>query len=89
MVSEKNFFPTVSPWEPMTPWGVANLDPRGMVGRIYVGEHQTLLHTKSVSSGPRGFREDFWKFFSYTVLYKHMTPWDVASLDPRDLIGRI
>ena len=21
------------------PWGMANLDPRGMVGRIYVGDH--------------------------------------------------
>ena len=31
-----------------------------MVGRIYVGDHQTLLHTKSVSSGPYDFRkEDF------------------------------
>ena len=39
---------------------MANLDPRGMAGRIYVGDHQTLLHTKSVSSWPHGFRdEDF------------------------------
>ena len=28
------------------PRGVANLDPRGMIGRIYVGCHQTWLHTK-------------------------------------------
>ena len=21
------------------PWGMASLDPRGMVGRIYVGDH--------------------------------------------------
>ena len=40
------------------PWGVANLDPRGMVGRIYVGDHLTLLHTKYLSSGPYGFREE-------------------------------
>ena len=26
------------------PRGVANLDPRGMVGRIYVGDLLTLLH---------------------------------------------
>ena len=59
----------------MTPWEVASLDPRDMAGRINVEDHQTLLYTKSVSSGPHGFREeDFWKFFSYTVLYKHMTP---------------
>ena len=41
------------------PSGMANLDPRDMVGRIYVGDHKTLLHTKSVSSGFHGFREDF------------------------------
>ena len=42
--------------------GVASLGPRGLIGRIYVGE-QTLLHTKYVSSGPHGFREeDFFKF---------------------------
>ena len=42
----------------MAPWGVANLDPRGMVGRMYVGDLQTLLHTQSVSSGPHGFKEE-------------------------------
>ena len=26
------------------PRGVANLDPRGVVGRIYVGDHLTSLH---------------------------------------------
>ena len=26
------------------PRGVANLDPRGFVGRIYEGNHLTLLH---------------------------------------------
>ena len=41
------------------PWGVANLDPRGMIGRIYVGDHLTLLHTKYLSSGPYGFRKNF------------------------------
>ena len=74
----------------MNPWGVASLDPRGIVGRIYLGDHITLLHTKSVSSGSHGFREeDFRKFFRYTALCKHMTSWGVVSLDPRSLIGRI
>ena len=42
------------------PRGVASLDPRGLMGRIYVGDHQTLLYTKYISSGPHGFRqEDF------------------------------
>ena len=40
------------------PQGMANLDPRGMVGRIYVGVHLTLLHTKYLSSEPYGFREE-------------------------------
>ena len=40
------------------PWGVANLDPRGMVGRIHVDDHLTLLHIKYLSSVPHGFREE-------------------------------
>ena len=41
MVSEKKIclrFPIVCLREIMTP-GVANLDPRSMIGRIYVGYH--------------------------------------------------
>ena len=44
------------------PRGVANLDPRGMIGRIYVEYHLTLLHTKMAkytSFRPCDFREDF------------------------------
>ena len=51
--------------------GMTNFVPRGMVARIYVGDHLTLLHTKYVSSGPHGFREED---FSYIVLYNPMTP---------------
>ena len=40
------------------PRGVANLDLRGMVGRIYVGDCLTLLHTKYLSFEPYGFREE-------------------------------
>ena len=40
------------------PQGIANLVPRGMVTRIYVEDHYSLLHTKSVSSGSRGYREE-------------------------------
>ena len=82
---EKTFkvFPILSLWELMTPRGKANLDPRGMVGRICVGDHQTYLHTLSVSSGPHAFREeDFLMFFGYIALYKQMTPpgvWPVWS----------
>ena len=46
------------------PLDMASLDPRGLIGRIYVRDHQTLLHTKYISSGPNGFREEgFFKFF--------------------------
>ena len=42
------------------PREVANLDPKGMVGRINVVDHLILLHTKYLSSGPYDFRkEDF------------------------------
>ena len=40
------------------PQGVASLDPRGMIGRIYVGDHYTLLQSKYISSGPHDFREE-------------------------------
>ena len=40
------------------PQGVANLDPRGMVGRLYVGDHLTMLHTKYLSAWSYGFREE-------------------------------
>ena len=42
----------------MTPRGAASLGPRCLIGRIYVGDHQTLLHTKYVSCEPHGFREE-------------------------------
>ena len=61
-----------------------------VAGRIHVGDHQTLLHTKSVSSWPHGFREEYFRrFFSYTVLFKTYDALDVASLNPRRLIGMI
>ena len=40
------------------PRGVANLDPRGMIGRIYVEYDLTLLHTKYTSFRHCGFREE-------------------------------
>ena len=40
------------------------MDPRGTVGRIYKGDHNTLLHTKYESSGPCCLEEeDFFMFF--------------------------
>ena len=43
--------------------GGAIFDPNGMIGRIYIEDHYTLLHTKYESSGPCGFgEEDFFLF---------------------------
>ena len=59
VVSEKKtfyflfFFSMISLWELMN-------DPRGMISRIYVGDHLTLLHTQYISYRPHGFKkEDF------------------------------
>ena len=62
MVSEKIFlhFSYYDSIGANDPRGVANLDPRGTIGRIYVEYHLTLLHTKYTSFRPCGFRkEDF------------------------------
>ena len=59
MVSEKKIFEGAL-YKHINPCGVASLESRGLIGRIYVGDHKTLLYTKYISCGPRGFRvEDF------------------------------
>ena len=40
------------------PLCMASLDYRGLIGRIYVVDHYTLLHTKYISAGSHGFREE-------------------------------
>ena len=53
----------------MTRRGVANLDSRDMIGRIYEGYHLSLLHTKYIDFRPCGFREeDFFIFSLYNYL---------------------
>ena len=68
MVSEKKTFLRISHYKSVganDPWGMTNLDPRGLIGRIYVGDHLTLLHTNYLSCGPHSFREkDSFIFFS-------------------------
>ena len=59
-----------------------------MIGRIYVGYHKLLLHTKYKSSGPHGLR-DFFFIFSYCMTMGDDDPRGVANLDPRGMIGRI
>ena len=48
------------------PRGGTIYDSRGMVGRIYKEDHNTLLHTKYNSSGPCGFGEVLFFFFTMT-----------------------
>ena len=40
------------------PRSYASLDHRGLIDRICVVDHYTLLHTKYIRSGPHGFREE-------------------------------
>ena len=61
MVSEDFFIFIFMSYGSKWPPGVvaANLNPRGMVGRIYVVNHNALLHTQYRSCRLHGFREDF------------------------------
>ena len=63
----------------------ANLDPRGMVGRIYVDDHYTLLHTKYVCCGPCGFREEDFLFF---IFFSIISLWELMN-DPRGMLSKI
>ena len=72
----------------MTP-GHGQFGPQGLDWQDICRDHKTLLHTKYISSGPHGFREEDFLSFSH---YKSMganDPWDLANLDPRGMVGRI
>ena len=58
--------------ETLDPQGGASLDPRGLIGKIYVGVLWTLLHTKYKSCGPHGFREEVVPIISLWELYVAM-----------------
>ena len=47
---------------------------KGMVGMIYVGDHQTLIYSKYISCGPHCYRIEVFKSYSH---YKSM-----RALDP-------
>ena len=79
MVLEKNIFLCFSYYKSMganAPQEMANLDPRDMIGRIYVGYLLTLLHTKYTGFRPCGFREEDFFIFSH---YKPMVDNDAPS----------
>ena len=71
------------------PQGGAISDPRGILGRIYVKLHKTLLHTKYRSFGCCGFREeDFFHVFPIISLWQIMMPRDRACMDPSGPVSR-
>ena len=64
---EEDFFYVFSHCKSMganDPRGGAIFDPRGTIGRIYIEDHYTLLHTKYESFGPCGFGEEDFLCFS-------------------------
>ena len=63
VVSEKRIFKRFSHDAPR---GGARMDPRGTVGRIYIKDHYTLLHTSYESSGIYGFKEEDFLCFPMT-----------------------
>ena len=85
MVSEKKILLSFSLYKSMganEPRGMASLDLWGLIGRIYVVDHLTLLPTKYISSGPHGSREeDFFLVFPIISLWELMTPeaWPVGA----------
>ena len=89
MVSKKTIFfyvfPIVSLRELLTPRGGPISDPRGMLGKIYVNLHITMLHTKYRSFGCCGFREED---FSCIFHCKPMADND-APRDTRGTVSRI
>ena len=64
------------------PWGVTNLDPKGMIGRIYVGNHKTLLQTKYISCRHHGFIEEDFLSFLIISLWDLMNPGARSILTP-------
>ena len=61
------------------PRGVANLDSRGMIGRIYIEYHLTLLHTEYTRFRPCVYKKKICKCFSH---YKPMADNDAPGAWP-------
>ena len=82
----------MSLWEKTTPPGVAaaNLNPRGMVGRINVVNHYALLQTKYRRCRFLSFREDFFKVILYyrVSLSKLMKP-GCGQFGPQEQWGMV
>ena len=55
MVSEKFILKFM---EPNDPHDMAHLKHKYMIGKIYLGDHKTLLYTKYISCGPHSYRKE-------------------------------
>ena len=47
--------------------GRASLDHRSLIGRIFIGDHWKSLHTKYISSGRHGFKDEYFKGVFFTL----------------------
>ena len=83
VVSEKKIFICF----PMTPPGRGLYGPQGHGWQDL--KRRPLLLTKYESSGPCGFREEFFFMFSHCKSMGANDPQGGAIFDPRDMIGRI
>ena len=73
--------------ETIDPRGMAKFNPRDMIGIIYNGDYQTLLHTKYRSSGPSGSEKKIFLVFPIVSLWRLSPPLGVAKYDPRSMAG--
>ena len=91
----EGFFSFYSQWTIMTSrvW-TKDFDPKGMVGRIYVGDHWTLHYIKYISCGPElKWHELRWlahllNFWCLRELYVAHGPWqqEFQSSQPKNLM---
>ena len=58
------------------PLGHGQFGPRGLIGRIYVGDHKTLLYTKYISCGPHVFREEDLSSSHYKFVLRFYSPFN-------------
>ena len=69
---EKNHHTRSRSYNDPRDWAI--FDPRGMIGRIYVVLHMTLLHIKYTSFVSCGCREDFFMYFHYKSMVDNDMP---------------
>ena len=85
--------------EAKDPEGLVNLEPRGMVGMIYVGDHQTLLYIKHISCWPYGYgiEKVFSNYKSMRAIDPHLhdnfshkgLDWQDLCREPLDILNNI